>query len=104
MGYYLSQVGGITDKADKKQIYVVKANGSVVSKRQGGQFSLLSWDKQKHQWSSGGFDSMPLDAGDTIIVPPKIEKGAWMRFAKDLTEIVYKIAVGAGVLKTIGVF
>jgi len=39
-----------------------------------------------------------LDPGDTIVVPEKIERIAWLREIKDLTQILYQVAVTAGVL------
>lgn len=46
----------------------------------------------------GGFDSLKLDPGDTIIVPRKVEKYPWLRLTKDITQILYQIAVTAGVI------
>jgi len=39
-----------------------------------------------------------LDPGDTIVIPEKIEKIAWLREIKDITQILYQLAVTAGVL------
>lgn len=44
IGYYLNRVGGVTGNAHKKEIYLVKANGDVISKQQEGFFGLTSWD------------------------------------------------------------
>jgi len=95
--YYLNEVGGLTENGDKSQIYVVKANGSVISKGQEKFFGLISWDSSNHWWSIG-FESLRLDPGDTIIVPKKVEIYPWMRATKDITQILYQIAVGAGVI------
>jgi polysaccharide export outer membrane protein len=97
VSYYLSLVGGITDSADKKQVYIVKADGTVTSKRQ-EKLGLFNWDTQKKRWRFGSFNSIKLDPGDTIIVPKKIEKVGWLKYAKDVTGILYEIAVAAGVL------
>ena len=86
------------DNADKKQIYLVKANGSVISKSQEGFFGMASWDSDNYRWAWGGFESIKLDPGDTIIVPKKIEKYPWLRVTKDITQILYQIAVAAGVI------
>ncbi len=98
VGYYLNQVGGITEDANDDQIYVIKANGSVVSRSQGAYFGLASWDGDRKRWSLGGFDSMGLDPGDTIIVPKRLVKYPWLPFVKSVTEIMYQIAISAGVL------
>jgi polysaccharide export outer membrane protein len=95
-GDYLAMVGGPTENAEKSEIYVVKANGSVISKSQGGGYGLATWDTDNHRWILGGFDSRVLDAGDTVIVPKKIEVFAWAK-VKDITQVLYQIAVAAGV-------
>ncbi len=97
VSYYLSLVGGTTDNADKKQLYVIKADGTVTSKRQ-EKFGLFNWDIQKNRWAIGSFNSIELEPGDTIIVPKKIEKVGWLKFTKDVTGILYEIAVSAGVI------
>jgi len=102
-GYCL--VGGTTKNADKKEIYIVKANGTVISKAQGGLFGLGTWNIKKRRWTLGGFDSTKLDPGDTVIVPQKIETYPWMRFLKDTSGILYQLAVTVGVLKsTLNIF
>jgi polysaccharide export outer membrane protein len=100
VSYYLSLVGGITDSADKKQVYIVKADGTVTSKRQ-EKLGLFNWDTQEKRWRFGSFNSIKLDPGDTIIVPKKIEKIGWLKYAKDVTGILYDIAIAAGVLHEI---
>jgi len=98
--HYLNLVGGVTKDADKGEIYIVKANGTVISKGQGGLFGLGSWDHKKQRWTLGGFDSTNLDPGDTVIVPQKIETYPWMRFFKDTSGILYQLAVTVGVIKS----
>lgn len=98
VGYYLNLVGGPTENAEDDEIYIVKANGSVISKSQEGFFGLVSWDSAKHRWTLGGFDSIRLDPGDTVIVPRKVEKFPWLRVVKDVTQIMFQIAVAAGVI------
>jgi hypothetical protein len=71
----------MTRDADKKEVYVLKVDGTAVSKRE-------------HR----GLMSMKLDPGDTIVVPEEIEKIAWMREIKDITQILYQIAVTTAVL------
>ena len=57
--WYLQQAGGITSLAEKKAIFVVRANGSVVT------------GKEERWWGSGGVLSARIEPGDTIIVPEK---------------------------------
>jgi polysaccharide export outer membrane protein len=98
VGYYLDKVGGPNDDADKKQIYLVRANGTVISKRQEGFFGISSWDSDQQRWTSGGFNSLAVYPGDAIIVPKKVDQYAWLRLTKSVTQILYQIAVAAGVL------
>jgi len=51
------------------------------------------------RWEAGNFgdDTKQLEPGDTIIVPIEVERIAWLREFKDLTQIMYQIAVTAGV-------
>ena len=100
VGHYLNLVGGMTDNADKKQLYVVRADGTVISKKQ-SKLGLFSWDSSNHRWGFGSFKSIELNPGDTIIVPKKMMKFSWMKFFKDTTGVLYQIAVVAGVLDNI---
>jgi len=96
--YYLAKVGGPTKSAAKGQIYVVKANGTVISKQQGGLFGLGLWDEGNSKWSFGGFGSIELDPGDTIIVPQRTASINWLKGISDITQILYQIAVAAQVV------
>jgi len=100
VGHYLNLVGGPTKNAEEKEIYIVKANGAVISKSQEGFFGLGSWDYKKQRWALGSFHSNKLDPGDTVIVPQRIETYPWMRVIKDVSVILYQLAITAGVLKT----
>ena len=83
---YLKKAGGLTSDANEKAMYILKVDGTAISKR-----------ASKGSWLSG-FMSMKLDPGDTIVIPEKVEKIAWLRGVKDITQILYQIAVAAGVL------
>lgn len=80
---YLEMTGGITDNAQEDNIYVVQANGTVVSSRKS------AW------WSD--FENTRLNAGDTILVPERVARPSYMRDVKDITQILYQIATTAGV-------
>ena len=95
---YLDVVGGPTDNAEKGQIYVVRANGAVVSKAQEKFFGMATWDSKGSRWTMGGFGSTELDPGDTIIVPKKLVRYPWLKVVKDITETIFHIAVSAGVI------
>lgn len=97
VGYYLRRVGGMTKEADKKQVSVIKADGSVVSMEQGGRGKLVSWNSEYNSWFFGGFMSMRMEPGDTIVVPRKLDRFLWIKTTKDITQIIFQIAVAAGV-------
>ena len=61
--WYLSQAGGLTPMADKKAVFVIRADGSVISAKNNG----AGW------WSGDPF-SAALRPGDTIVVPEKAPK------------------------------
>jgi protein involved in polysaccharide export with SLBB domain len=89
-GYYLRKVGGPTEDADKKHIFVVKADGSVMTKDTVGE----------GLWFFGGGDFLntKVEPGDAIVVPEKLVFARFMKDFKDITQILYQIAVTAGVL------
>jgi hypothetical protein len=44
-------------------------------------------------------DGRPLlEPGDSIVVPEKLDRIAWMREIKDITQILFQVAVSAGVV------
>ncbi len=85
VGYYLDKVGGPNNEADTDDMYLVKADGSVLSKAQSGSFLFYN-----------GFRASPVESGDTIVVPQRLEKTAWLRDIKDITTIISQIALSAG--------
>ena len=97
VAYYLQKVGGPTNEANKKQISIVKADGSVVSIAQSNPDSVY-WDSESHQWNFGGFMGIRLNPGDTIVVPRKMDKYLWLKTTKDLTQIIFQAALAAGVI------
>ncbi|HXY08590.1 MAG TPA: SLBB domain-containing protein [Terriglobales bacterium] len=60
--WYLGQAGGLTQLADKKGLFVVRADGSVISAKNNSGF-----------WSGDPMGAV-LKAGDTIVVPEKAPK------------------------------
>lgn len=83
---YIKKAGGVTESANDGESYLLKVDGTAISKEQAGGFF------------GGGFMSSKLDPGDTIVVPEKTERIYWLREVKDMTQILYQIAVTAGVL------
>jgi len=76
---YIDRSGGITQRADKKRIYVVRANGEVVAN--GG----ASWFRR----DAGG----EIRPGDSIVVPLDVDQPL-VRWSS-ITQIIYNLALGA---------
>ncbi|MBI5587928.1 MAG: SLBB domain-containing protein [Deltaproteobacteria bacterium] len=95
---YLKKAGGLTKDADDDELYVLKVDGTAVSKRASAGGWGMHWDSESNGWTGGSFMSSRLDPGDTVVVPEKIERIAWLKEVKDITQILYQIAVTAGVL------
>ncbi|MBI1911530.1 MAG: SLBB domain-containing protein [Deltaproteobacteria bacterium] len=93
---YIKKAGGISKNADEDELYILKVNGTAISKHESSSWSV-NWDSESGKWVTG-FMSTRLDPGDTIVVPEDIEQVSWVREVKDLTQILYQIAVTAGVL------
>jgi protein involved in polysaccharide export with SLBB domain len=89
-GYYLRKVGGPTEDADKDHIFIVKADGSVVTRDSAGERLWF--------FGSGDILETPVEPGDAIVVPEKLIFARVMKDIKDITQILYQIAVTAGVL------
>ncbi len=58
-GWYLQHAGGATGVANRREIFVIRANGSVVGRRSG-------------EWCSHDVLSTHLQPGDVVVVPQKI--------------------------------
>jgi polysaccharide export outer membrane protein len=97
VSYYLRRVGGVTAEADKKQLSVIRADGSVVSIAQ-KDAGRIDWDGETNQWVFGGFMSIKLYPGDTIVVPRKMDRFFWLKTTKDVTQILFNVALAAGVV------
>jgi protein involved in polysaccharide export with SLBB domain len=95
--FYLSKVGGPTRDAEEGEMYIVKADGTVISKTQKGAFGL-SWDSEGKRWVGGGFMAARIDPGDSILVPSKITRIVWKKELMDWTTILFQLAVTAGVI------
>ncbi len=85
---YLDKAGGLNHKADSDNIYIVHANGEAEAYNSG--------------WLFG--NSQNIKTGDMIIVPMRIETSSFMTFSKDISQVIYQLAVTAVSFKTVGVF
>lgn len=88
LGDYLAQAGGATRDADSGSIYLLRADGSVMSKRQ-------------DSWLLGSLEGERIMPGDAIIVPETLERFNFTREAKAWTEIFYQFALGVAGLRVL---
>lgn len=86
---YLQNAGGPTRDADKGREFVYRANGTVISK----QATSRMW--------TGGFDTMRLMPGDTVVVPEQINKGAFLRGFKDWSQILSNFGLAAAAINVL---
>lgn len=88
LGDYLRLAGGPTKGADEESVFVVRANGQVISTRQGS-----TWFKRDT------LSELPAEPGDTVFVPEEMDKTTFVQAAKDWTQILYQLGIGlAGIM------
>jgi protein involved in polysaccharide export with SLBB domain len=85
---YLTQAGGPTRFADQGSIYVLRADGSVISKRQSGV--LL-----------GSIDGLKLMPGDSVVVPEELDRTTTTRMLRDISQIFYQFGLGAAAIRVL---
>ncbi|WP_339769330.1 polysaccharide biosynthesis/export family protein [uncultured Paraglaciecola sp.] len=83
---YVAWSGGFSDRADDERIAIVHANGLT---------SFMSGDSDL--WFTGE-QSNKLAPGDQILVLPKVDTKL-MQSIKDVTQIIYQIAIAANVAR-----
>ncbi len=81
---YINRSGGLSQRADKKRIYVVRANGEVVANSGAGWFQR-----------DGGSEIRP---GDSIVVPIDVDQplARWTA----ITQIIYNLAIAAAAVNS----
>jgi protein involved in polysaccharide export with SLBB domain len=77
---YIAQSGGVTRRADTGRIYVVRANGSVVT-------------SEGNRWYHSGH--VAIKPGDTIVVPLDAEHLPLLPLWQAITTIIYNVAIAA---------
>ena len=82
----LSEVGGITALGNSGAMFVVRADGTVVS------HNNARWYRS--------FDSVVLEPGDSIIVPQKIHRFSGWQAVLDTSQLLFNLAITTGVVIT----
>jgi protein involved in polysaccharide export with SLBB domain len=85
IGNYIELSGGTNRYADKKRIYVVKADGSVVLPSRSG------WFKRR---------LANVEPGDTIIVPLDVDRRRRLTIWGEASAIIYQLALGAAAINS----
>lgn len=93
VSYYLKLAGGPNRNADRRHAFVLRADGSVVS-RSGA----------RNGWSylgGNGFDDLRLYPGDTIMIPEKTLRPTALRGFLDWSQIFSQVALGAAAINVL---
>lgn len=85
VGGYIRLAGGANRDADRNRAYVIRADGSVISKQYSSSLR------------GSGFNSLHLYPGDTVVIPLNLNKGLGLRTLVDISQIVgqFGIAIAA---------
>jgi protein involved in polysaccharide export with SLBB domain len=84
-GWYLKRAGGQTDMANHKEIFVIRANGSVVGRHSG-------------EWYDDNVLATMMQPGDIVVVPQKIMGGSMVwRNMLATAQVLSSIAITAKV-------
>jgi protein involved in polysaccharide export with SLBB domain len=88
---YVGLAGGVTRSGDGDSMFVLRANGSVVSNRSARAAWMLG---------GGAVQSLAALPGDTVFVPEDLYRTNFMTEAKDWAQILYQFGLGAAALKS----
>ena len=81
---YIARAGGPTNFAATDQIYVIKADGSVINSDNVGKSNIFPL----YSVISGGIMGIHPQAGDTIFIPEDINSNLRLQYAKDYATII----------------
>lgn len=91
LGSYLSRAGGETDGGDLREAFVLRADGSVVARKQDAYLlGLVN--------TFGLNKAMP---GDTLVVPPKLERVPFLRNLRDISQVFSQFGLGAAAIQSL---
>jgi protein involved in polysaccharide export with SLBB domain len=89
VGGYLRLAGGATKDADQRREFIVRADGSVVSRGTGQDL-----------WARG-FNDLHLNPGDTIVVPAKTFKPSALKDILSWSQAFSQLAFGAAAISVL---
>ena len=82
---YIDLSGGLTRRADRKLIYVVRANGAVVA-------------ATRSRWLGRG-QRLAIEPGDTIVVPLETDRIRTLTLWANITQILYQGAIALSAVR-----
>lgn len=82
---YINASGGLTSNADKRRIYIVRANGAVVA-----------GDGSRRWFRSDG--GMGIHPGDTIVAPMDVDRVPALALWQSSTTILYNLAIAVAAI------
>jgi protein involved in polysaccharide export with SLBB domain len=82
---YLKDSGGPMRTADTKRNYLIRADGTVISRQSHGQFS-------------GDFERLVLMPGDAIVVPPKLKSSSFLSQLPLIAQVLSQSALTGGMI------
>jgi protein involved in polysaccharide export with SLBB domain len=81
------EVAGVSDNAELRYAFVLRADGSVKTARD-----------NRSLFSLGGFKDIHLMPGDSVVIPAKLDRRTnWTKFVtglKDWTQVLYQLGLG----------
>jgi protein involved in polysaccharide export with SLBB domain len=86
---YLNNAGGATRDADQKRIFVIRADGTVVSRQ------------SRNSHSHGSYENLRLLPGDAIVVPEKLRVSSPLNAFLQATQLASQLALTAAALSVV---
>jgi polysaccharide export outer membrane protein len=86
---YLNDAGGATREADQKRVFVVRADGTVVSRQ------------SRNSHSHESYNNLKLLPGDAIVVPEKMRVSSTMNDFLQYTQFASQLALTAAALSVV---
>ena len=85
---YINLSGGVNSYGDEDNLYLIKADGSIIS---------------PDQFTKGGFfrnSNNKLQPGDTIVVPLNVTPFSSIKATTEITQIIYQMALAAAAVNS----
>lgn len=84
---YLQLAGGIARSGDSRHAFIIRADGSVVSR--------------KSRAARGGLEQLSMNPGDTVVVPEIVDKTTLLRGLTDWSAVLGQFGLGAAAINVL---